>query len=261
MNKKEISTILIAVVLVLTGVGLRLKSKVQVAGTKTEARQIRGIILPHHALANEIISQSVGVLPDDYERIVIIGPNHFYTHAYTVTTTNELLNYQVDNEFISHFSQTFPNTLVSSEVITKEHGITTPLATLMEKYPESQLIPLAISPQYTSSELKTIAKFIADNTTDKTLFVLSLDFSHENMLLEGMQKNTETIQTIETFDYDTLLKYKDDHLDSPVATSLFLQIMQYKNSVSWTLLFTSHGALLEDDPLLQGTSYVVGIFQ
>jgi poly-gamma-glutamate synthesis protein (capsule biosynthesis protein) len=135
-----------------------------------------------------------------------------------------------------------------------------PLSYLKFYFPEAKFVPLIAPPYFERGEISQIATFLSKSLPEDTLFVASVDFSHNNMLLEAAAKNKETENTIRNFDFETLYQYKDDHLDSPASIGLLLSTMQRLGTTNWELWYDSHGGLIEDEFTLQGTSYLIGIF-
>ena len=95
---------------------------------------------------------------------------------------------------------------------------------------------------------------------ENTLYVCSVDFAHEKMLLEATENNKESEKIIKEFDYEKLYDFKDDHLDSPGSVGLLLNIMQELSSTKWELWQNSHAAFIEEKYDIQGTGYIIGIF-
>jgi len=213
---------------------------------------IKGVILPHHELAQELFHTSFERLQEvvDPSTIVIYGTNHYYPEGMTFTTTKETKEeYQI------------PNTLVDNKRIEKEHSIQTLLPYLNKYFPKSKIIPIIISSTYDSGDLKNKTKYLVNNLPKDTLYISSVDFSHNKTTSEGLLKNEESIKAISNFDYKTILDFKDDHIDSPVTITTLLLTMERLDAKNWETWYTSHGGLLLNKPDLQGTSYVVGVFK
>ncbi len=217
----------------------------------TEAK-IKGIILPHHDLAKEIFHVSLARLKEAQtpSTIVIYGTNHYFPTGQTFTTSNEV---QIKYNLV--------NVLVDDEKIKKEHSIQTLLPYLNEYFPNVEIIPIIISSQYDMDKLDNMSKFLINTLPKDTLFIASVDFSHNSTVESGLSKNKESIEAISTFDYQKVLDYHDDHMDSPVAISLFMKTMENLNAKTWETWSSSHGGLITNDPTLNGTSYVVGTFK
>ena len=117
-----------------------------------------------------------------------------------------------------------------------------------------------ISPYFTEESLRTIADFLSQNLPRNTLYVASVDFSHNLLTDESLVNNEESIKTIRSFDFPTLFKYTDSHMDSPASVALVMLVMQNLKTTNWTTVESLHSGLILNDPTIQGTSYVTGIF-
>ncbi len=213
---------------------------------------IRGIILPHHDLAKEIFHSSLSSLKEKQtpSAIVIYGTNHYFSEGPTFTTTTE-----IQDEY------GLENILVNDERINKEHSIQTLLPYLKEYFPNTKIIPIIVSSMYEMESLNNMSNSLLKVLPKDTLYIASVDFSHNSTVESGLQQNKESIESISTFNYQKILDYKDDHMDSPVAISVFLKTMENINAKKWETWVSSHGGLITNNPLLNGTSYVVGVFK
>lgn len=217
----------------------------------TEAK-IKGIILPHHDLAKEIFHTSLTRLKESQvpSTIVIYGTNHYFPESQTFTTTQEIQSkYNLDN------------VLVDNERIKKEHSIQTLTPYLNEYFPNVNIIPIIVSSRYEMSELDSMSKTLIKILPEDTLYIASVDFSHNSTVESGLEKNKESIEAISKFDYQKVLDYHDDHIDSPVAISVFMKTMENLNAKTWETWISSHGGLITNSPTLNGTSYLVGAFR
>ena len=237
--------------------------KKQVAGITTSSndRKISGIILPHHNLAKEYISASLERISKNqqFSTIVIIGPNHFEPQATEFISSSSVFDYPLQQEFIYKLTA-LGKIVLNQNTIEKEHSIMIPLSYLKFYFPETKFVPLIVPPYFERGEISQIAVFLSNSLPQDTLFVASVDFSHNTMLLEATAKNKETENVIKKFDFETLYQYKDDHLDSPASIGLLLSTMQRLGATNWELWYDSHGSLIEDEFTLQGTSYLIGVF-
>ena len=237
----------------------------KIAGTSTEqpvVQQVSGIILPHHNLAEELIFSSLEkIKTEPYEYIVIFGPNHFVPESPTFVSADQIEHYPLATNIIGKMRETFPDVEVSNSLVEKEHSIMLHLPSLQTYFPHAKIIPLVISPRYQRQDLREKINFLDATLPKNTLYIASVDFSHNMMLLEAMEKNEESIKVLQNFDYQTLLGFQDDHTDSPVSLALLLMAMEQKKATHWETWVSSHGALLTGDQTIQGTSYVIGVFR
>lgn len=249
---------LFVALILITSVAIFHKGKV--LGTSDEMPVVHGIIVPHHDLADELLISSFQSLRESYsyETIYILGPNHFYPESELVITATEIAEYPLNLNRIQDLDSAFSEVTLNNELVSHEHSIQIPLKYLAEIFPDAQFVPLVISPYYQDKQIDELSDFLARD--DSALFVLAVDFAHNVGMEEGLQQNIQSIEAIEHFDYDTILNFTDHNLDSPVATALFLNVMQRIHSTEWSLYQSTHGSVIEGIPDLEGTSYVVGTF-
>jgi len=238
--------------------------KGKVAGVQTSSGEtpIRGITLPHHKLAEKLILESFERLKNEnFSYVVILGPNHFEPEINSVVTAKSIPEYSFDNEVIQKYLQKYPDIVVSGELINKEHSITLHLPYIQNYLPNAKMLPLMISPYASKNDLYDKVNYLTSITPSDTLFIASVDFAHDVMQDTALKNNEESIAAISSFDYQTILDFGDDHMDSPLSISMLLKSMQKEGSTKWETWYSSHAAILEGDPAIQGTSYVIGVFR
>ncbi len=261
-----LGTCLIICVLFL-GINL-VKNRGQVAGESIdlEKQPIKGLILPHHDLAREIIIKSLEKLSSSnkYKLIVVLSPNHFRPQSYTFTTSLNDKNYPIAIEYLHKLKEFDQELLFDTELVENEHGVNIPVEYLSHYFPESEFLPILVSPYYSEKTLDEISQWMTENLPEDTLYVASVDFSHENMYAKALDNNKESLGVIKNFDYASLYNFVNDnnqHLDSPIGTAVLLKTMSALKATNWQTWYDSHGSQLTDDPVLQGTSYIIGVFR
>ncbi len=259
-NKKFLIGSIVAITAICI-LGYMFNSRGKVAGTNTET-EIKGLILPHHDLAKELIHSSITRVVEKNKPsvVVLLGPNHYYPGIrYLVTGFPQDYNYA--REYTQQFQSELPGVIRDDEIVYNEHSIMTILPYLKEYVPSAQVVPLIIPGNIDEKNINDRAQFLANSLPEDTLYIAAVDFSHESFLSLGLEKNDESIEAISSFDYKTIYEYQDDHLDSPVSIALLLKIMEYRQAQNWETWHSSHGAMLVDDLALRGTSYVIGVFR
>lgn len=229
----------------------------------TSAGQIRGVIMPHHDLARPILEQTVERLKSEknIQVIAVVSPNHFRPNGAELTTTTNLRDFPVETNLVKQLSELSPDFLIDQPLLDQEHGLFVPMGYLRYVFPEAKFVPIAVTPHLSQENIAKITEWLAENIGDHGLVVTSVDFSHGNMISKAMNFNDETIKTISTWNYDKLLSYGDEHVDSAKAVEIVMKTMQKEGAINWEVWYNTHGALLTNQPMLNGTSYVVGVFR
>jgi AmmeMemoRadiSam system protein B len=240
-----------------------LKTRVLGISTNTENKSVRGIVLPHHNLASNVIEESLARLGKDnqYSYIVVFSPNHFCSYCYTFTTADSVKNYNIAKEIVNRVVGFDSNIKIDRDLVENEHGITLPVLQLAKYFPQAKFVPIVISHSFNQTSLENMAKFLSDTLPADTLFVASSDFAHNQMLNQAMQGNKESIEAIANYDLDKIYNFQDDHVDSPASIAILMMIMQKFGATVWETWISTHGAILTDNPTLLGTSYVIGVFR
>jgi AmmeMemoRadiSam system protein B len=215
-----------------------------------------GLIVPHHHLPAPILSQAYRRLPNDYDLAVILGPNHFYPDTKQIITSNDN---PFDNPQVNRLKKSLPFIQTNNDLIKTEHSITVQADYLSRYLPNTNILPLVLSPNVPKKDLNQLITYLT-NLSDRTLFIASVDFAHDLNYLPALSNNQQSIKAIKTFDYKKISQFTNTHLDSPESIITFLKIMQKKDSKKMTVLNSTHGALLTDNPALVGTSYVTATF-
>lgn len=190
---------------------------------------------------------------------MVIGPNHFQLNATQFVSTISLFNYPISEKHVYKLKE-IEGIFLNTKIIEKEHSITIPALYLNKYFPQAKFIFLVAPSFFERSKISKIAEFLKENLPPTTLYVASVDFSHGKMLLEAMEKNNETEESLRNFDYEKIYQFKDDHLDSPASVGLLMNLMFRIGATNWELWYNSHGAVIENKYNLQGTSYLIGVF-
>ena len=264
MTRFQKSLIFSLIILIVTIIGGYLvKSRDgKVAGTQSEQKEVRGIILPHHNLAENLILESFEKLKsENYSYVVILGPNHFAPNVNSLITAKEIPGYSFENEIMNSVLQKYPDISQSPDLVEKEHSLTIHLPFIKNYFPEAKILPLMISPFSGNEDLSDKISYLASTVPSDTLFIASVDFAHDVLPELGFKNNQESISAISEFNYQTLTSFDDTHMDSPLSILALLYSMQKFGSTGWETWYSSHASLIENDPGVQGTSYVIGVFR
>jgi len=264
MIQKKLTGISIVMAFIVV-VSVALTSRTKVLGTKTTIanENVRGLVIPHHDLADELIISSIQEIAKEntYDHIFVIGPNHFFPENPLIVSGTVIQDFSIDMSFVNELNTVFNSVSVNNDILAGEHSMIVPMKYLREAYPNALFVPLVVSPHYTQKDLSDLTLYLSKHAPENSLWVLGMDFAHNVTINEGLSHNEESITALSTFDYQTILRLTDTHMDSPVGATLFLQIMEVLNAREWTTLESSHGAIIDGVPNLNGTSYVIGTFK
>ena len=238
----------------------------KVAGIATQdvasVQLIKGLVVPHHELVFSLVEEALLKVSQQQQPkyLVLMGPNHWQPDKYHLTTALNLGDYPLATDKIAQIKDKLPFVVVDEQLMIDEHSVMLLLPELKKYFPQTQVIPLVFSPGYQPDEIEQAVGVLTDLLPADTLYVISTDFAHNQMLLPGLENNQQTIKAMSSFDYQTILDFDDRHLDAAVAMVYFMKVMEKLEAKSWQTWHSTHGAELTGDPTLQGTSYVIGVF-
>lgn len=227
---------------------------------------IKGIVLPHHLLAKDLIHevfQSIDV--KNYKTVVLIGPDHESEDKGKIFSTLSSWNtpmgiLETDYEIVSIISSN--NFIkISDEKMTKEHSISGIVPFVKYYMQNVNVIPLAITKQ---AKLENIDKLIEDLSInldiEKTLFIASVDFSHYLSLVESNEMDMKTMEAIKNNDIEKIMNFTNDNLDSPMSIVSILRIMDRINAKNQYILNRSNSDIITKSLTEETTSYITYLF-
>lgn len=173
------------------------------------------ILLPHHLLVENYIRDMYEVL-DEPETVIIISPDHFYQGADPISQPVETEHgFAIHRDFIEEYF----NVPVSGFMIRP--------GTQKEKLDE-----------FLRNKLSSyLAADISDkNSGDETLFVFSVDFSHE---LNGEDSKAHDVESIKIIEARATNEALNINADSPESIYLMLSLAEARAEQIKVLKYTN----------------------
>lgn len=234
---------------------------------KVEKEKVYGGIVPHHLLADPLISAFFeGIKDQEIKRVVLISPNHSMmgennivsSKAKFTTVFGEL---SPDLENIKFLEQA-KTVHISEENFEKEHGILVLTPFIKAVFPNSILIPITIKGGAGKQELDILATELNKITNENTIVIVSSDFSHDLTSSEAEIYDNESISAIENFDLEKVIHlHHTRNTDSPESIYVLLKIMQLKNVAKAKLLVSTNSSKIDLNAGFKvTTSYVTMYF-
>lgn len=194
---------------------------------------IKGGVVPHHAIASEMIAEFFNILStQNPSTILLLGPNHtekgnskfvtsetmWQTPFGAVDSDMDLIQYLKSNNIIT----------VDSYVVEEDQSIYAMIPYIKYFLPETKVVPVLISSSANEDEINRFVDQLINFTgkDQKTILVASVDFSHYLNQSEAKKRDDVTIRLIEQRDYSNLLKLNSDYLDGPQAVALLLKYLE-----------------------------------
>ncbi|MCC6643852.1 AmmeMemoRadiSam system protein B [Candidatus Peregrinibacteria bacterium] len=151
--------------------------------------KVRAIVVPHHLLVKSFMQKFYSQLAAngaEYQRIVIISPNHFNYGLYAVRSVLELkgkspqgeaFEFNIDQDAVQKLADQGAVRL-ENRYFEREHGVFVQAGFIKEFWPEAKVVPIIIKNGAALERLNKLIEGLRELDDGKTLFLFSVDFSH-----------------------------------------------------------------------------------
>jgi len=231
-----------------------------------EVGTIRGLIVPHHLLAKDLIHEAFQISDrTKYKTIVVFGPDHesmdrgkVFTSSSNWQTPTGILNANKDIiEIISNLDFVVEN----NEKLTIEHSISGLVPFIEYYYYDVKIIPIALTKQLTLENLdKLLISLVENIEVEDTLFISSVDFSHYLSLEKANEMDKISIEAISNKDIKKIKTFTNDNLDSPNSITAMLKAMDLIGAKNMKILNNSNSQIILNKKLDETTSYITFMF-
>ncbi len=230
------------------------------------AGSIRGVILPHHLVAGDLIHEVFqNVKNHDYETVVLIGPDHesimmgkifttlkdWQTPAGVLQTDEDITGELLKNNII----------IEDDDKLAMEHSTSTIVPFIKYYLDDVKIVTLVITRQ---TKLKDLDKIVEDLSNlvdkDRTLFIASVDFSHYLNLEEAEKMDSISLEAIKNKNINQIMSFTNDNMDSPVSIVTMIKMMDKLDSSDMKLLNHSNSELILQKKMEETTSYLTFLF-
>jgi len=227
---------------------------------------IRGGVVNHHLLADQLIAEFFAIIAlNEPDIVILVGPNHsgeglesIHTSVWDYSTpfgdlriNRELINYLIKEEQVGYNYQL-------AEV---EHSMNALIPYIKYYLPNVELVPVILSSAVDINKVSMIAERLSDKVKDqKVLVVASIDFSHYLPLEEADQKDIITKELMLNRDYNRLRLLNDDYLDSPASAVFLLRMVEHLGSNAQSVINQGNSARIYPSEYNNTTSYMTIIY-
>lgn len=226
--------------------------------------QARGIVLPHHLVASDLIAEALQTIDfDDIQRIILIGPDHREAAIHTAVTAQS--DWKIGESILYHDSERVnelirDGLLVSdNDYVFAEHSITALLPYLHYIAPHATVLPIVLRENQSINRLTDIGKRLTPD--EHTLIIASIDFAHYLSLEESNQNDLISLDAIAHFDIEKIYGFNSDYLDSSSAMIVLLEAMKNASSTNYEVINHSNSAIILGREHDFTTSYYTIVFR
>lgn len=205
-------------------------------------KNVKGIIAPHHLLAEEIIHEVFrAVNGEDIEYVIILGPDHKSEKGLQTSISDN--DWQTPfgilpiNKEINRSLVEFPNVKVDNSLMVNEHSNATLIPFIKYYFPEVSINTITLPATLNLDEVQAFADLLYNIISDdKTLLIASVDFSHYLTREEAFFNDEITLEAINKRDYERIMRLDSGYLDSPQTLIAFLIYMEKAACENFDLL-------------------------
>lgn len=236
------------------------------ASSNADSAYVTGIVVPHHAVAFDLIEETFRCAANQgYKRIIILSPDHFRRSTTPFATTLEDFQTPIgcvnsDKEAVNEILKN-NNTSVST-LFSREHGVQILLPFIAKYFPEAQVIPIALRIDSKKAHWASLIETLAPLVTNETLIVQSSDFSHYLSHLQARYHDQQTMNTLALGKPEAIFELKQpEHLDSIAAQFIHMELQKRKGATGPIVLQNRNSQ--QYSPVLEPetTSYITQIYR
>jgi len=226
----------------------------------TSEQNIVAGVVPHHALAGELIGGFFSALPKP-RTIVILGPNHAESGSANIQASDYIWetpvgSVETDLTLLANLGTSVPIT-TNNQVVSSDQSIVTLIPYLAHYLPGVKVVPLVL--KYTTLEEECLALAKALSALPDVLVVGSIDFAH-NLDSKTSEKNSNIVlSSIKNRNYEDILSMQSDYLDSPPSLVTVLMYADLLGSGRMEILASADSGDF-DSPYSPGTGYLSLVF-
>ena len=219
---------------------------------------IYGGIVSHHLLANLDMAKFFFEFADqDVERVILVGPNHFYPNIHTAISTMQSYEtpygeVETDVRFVQELAD---ERLVQLEpaIMETEHAISSLVPYVARYLSKAELVPIILDRSVDASRLEELTEQLISQSNKKTIVVASVDFSHHLYSNASNAHDLRSLAAILSFDYDALWTAE---LDSPQSLYILLNYLETVEAQQFSYWQQDASRIFADHDIEDVTSYV-----
>jgi AmmeMemoRadiSam system protein B len=227
---------------------------------------VRAVIVPHHWVGGYLILRGLRDLAasGDFTRVILVGPDHVGAGSSPVSTSTFAWS--------TPYGQLEPDTATINELIRQglvkpdpdvlghEHSVAGIVHAIKYYIPAARVVPLVMRHDMTYSEVRDLAAALAALIDDHTAVVAAVDFSHYLSAPDAEANDRETLAALEDFDSQAIMRFGDDHLDSPPSIAFTIELSRLVGAKRFVLRENTNSGTLTGTLSPPVTSYIAGDF-
>lgn len=236
----------------------------QVTATSSPSTQkvkAKAVIVSHHLLARDLIGDTLGRVANDYQTIIVIGPNHFNFGLNPLQTTNysfktKFGNLEPNQEIIDKLAEE-KIASIHDENFNNEHSICSLVSFVKIYFPNAKIVPIILKGNLPLEKTQKLASFLAQECRQKCLIIASLDFSHDVSPQQAQLNDQQSAQILKNLEHENLEKVVSDSIPT---LQVLMKYLKEKEIINGEIIHHSDSNQLSGQNLPTVTSYITIIF-
>jgi AmmeMemoRadiSam system protein B len=235
--------------------------------TAPPGHHVTGITVPHHLLAADLIARGFRCAAGgNYERIILLSPDHFRRSRQPFATTSgtfETVFGEVRcdeaavNSLLARCSK-----IAASSLFEKEHGIHAVLPFIAKFFPQAKLLPVVLRVDSQRDDWLALSEALAPLVDAKTLIVQSTDFSHYLRASEARRRDQQTLNVLALADPEMVMTLRQPgYLDSKAGQFVQMFLQKRIHHARPAVIANRNSQAYVPFRQEQTTSYIVQIFE
>jgi AmmeMemoRadiSam system protein B len=229
-------------------------------------RKVSGLTVPHHLVAADLIARAFRVAEKNrYDKIVILFPDHFKKARQPFATTRRSFEtvfgtVKTDKADVAYLLVD-GHIVEESDLFEREHGLGALLPYVKHFFPDTPIVPIAVSLKSTRDDLDRLIADLEPVITEQTLILQSTDFSHYLTHHEAIQRDQEVLNILAANDAEALMQLRQPaHLDSRGSQYLQMRLQAKHFHTRPLVIFNANSQECANYTLAETTSYVIQIY-
>jgi AmmeMemoRadiSam system protein B len=227
--------------------------------------RITGLTVPHHLLAADLIARGFALASgQDYQRIIILSPDHFSRSATPFAVAGRDFQTVMGKVTIDAgaAARLRDNPLVSaSNLFSHEHGVRALLPFVAHYFPRARVVAVALHRDSGPAQWEALARSLAPLLGPGTLVVQSTDFSHYLPWEQARRYDQETLRVLSAGDPAGAAGLSQpQHLDSRGAQYVQLRLQKEVYGAGVAVVASRNSQEYTARRLTSTTSYLVQVY-
>jgi len=226
----------------------------------------RGLLLPHDWVGGAFITTPLRDLATSRKvtRVILVGPNHTNAGGAAILTSDlswetPFGRAEADRGAVAALTASGLVRL-EPDILTYEHSVAGIVPAVRRYLPEAKVIPLILRGGLSAEDIERLATALTPLMDEGTVLVAAVDFSHGLPASAARQRDGETLALLRASDWAPLLRWGNEHLDSPASVAVLVETVGRLGATRFKLRGNSNSGEVSGVVAAPVTSYVVGYF-